>query len=590
MGKRSWTVGAASECDVVVNEPTVSGRHCRFLKMKDGFVLEDLSSTNGTYVNGERVTHPRRVQSSDRITLGTSTELPWPDHLLAPGSRTVRIGSDPKNDVVITAPDASRHHAQLTLHDGIMTLEDLGSDSGTGVGGPDHSITRSTVQPTDTIFFGSTAIKVASLIDALKKGVKVTLSNGKVAHDGPETTGPKISSETRTLIYVALGGAIVMAALIVTILLSVGIGENPQLADGKREVAATDEGGDPAIRSKAAASGHNAQGDRAKPAQQEKSSGTSSTGQTRSTSETGKKSTDAPVAPRPVDSLFLVLIGGEKPDREESSVEADLGDKEPAFYRVGTAWAVGPRTLASSASVVMRMQADADRFPQLVAFSPSMNRMIPITGSKVHPEYLKAADACDTAEQVLEALRASDASEPLSESQIGAYREKWIEARMNALKAAEKQVYYDVATITVAEDVGAPLELAPLATSDELRVNQAVRAVGFAFDFRDPLFNPDRATRPWTLEGRVEKTERFDEHDSSPQRLSVYLDPQPNQVVRGQLQFAYVGSPVLNGQDQVIAVYSRPSMPQDLDTPPDGLAFDSALVRRLREILTLDSN
>jgi len=74
---RSWTIGAAPECDVVVNEPTVSGRHCRLTKLDAGWQLTDLGSTNGTYVNGQRVDQTVPVEPSDRITLGQNIPFPW---------------------------------------------------------------------------------------------------------------------------------------------------------------------------------------------------------------------------------------------------------------------------------------------------------------------------------------------------------------------------------------------------------------------------------------------------------------------------------------------------------------------------------
>lgn len=77
--ERVWVIGAAADCDVVVDLPTISGRHCRLIKGPAGFLLEDLQSTNGTYVNGQRVTAPMAVTRTDVILLGSKVALPWPD-------------------------------------------------------------------------------------------------------------------------------------------------------------------------------------------------------------------------------------------------------------------------------------------------------------------------------------------------------------------------------------------------------------------------------------------------------------------------------------------------------------------------------
>lgn len=50
------TVGRAPRADFVVDAPLVSRLHCRLTLQPDGLLVEDLESTNGTFVNGERVT------------------------------------------------------------------------------------------------------------------------------------------------------------------------------------------------------------------------------------------------------------------------------------------------------------------------------------------------------------------------------------------------------------------------------------------------------------------------------------------------------------------------------------------------------
>src|ERR1700760_2389511 len=75
-----WNVGSAPDCDIVVNQPVVSGHHCCLSRQGDEYILEDLGSTNGTFVNGYRL-EPRSkvyVSSTDRITLGRDLPLPWP--------------------------------------------------------------------------------------------------------------------------------------------------------------------------------------------------------------------------------------------------------------------------------------------------------------------------------------------------------------------------------------------------------------------------------------------------------------------------------------------------------------------------------
>jgi hypothetical protein len=55
-----------------------SGRHARFVRGEETDVVEDLNSTNGTFVNGERLVGSRPLRDGDLITLG-QTQLRYED-------------------------------------------------------------------------------------------------------------------------------------------------------------------------------------------------------------------------------------------------------------------------------------------------------------------------------------------------------------------------------------------------------------------------------------------------------------------------------------------------------------------------------
>jgi pSer/pThr/pTyr-binding forkhead associated (FHA) protein len=62
-------IGRHDTNDIQINEQTVTGSHAVIRKTDTGFELEDLGSTNGTFVNGERI-RKRVLISSDRIRFG----------------------------------------------------------------------------------------------------------------------------------------------------------------------------------------------------------------------------------------------------------------------------------------------------------------------------------------------------------------------------------------------------------------------------------------------------------------------------------------------------------------------------------------
>ena len=67
---RPVSVGRDDECDLVLRDPSVSGRHAR-LHFADGlWWLTDLGSTNGTWLNGARLADPVSIMAGDIVQFG----------------------------------------------------------------------------------------------------------------------------------------------------------------------------------------------------------------------------------------------------------------------------------------------------------------------------------------------------------------------------------------------------------------------------------------------------------------------------------------------------------------------------------------
>lgn len=63
-------IGRSPGADIVIGQDFVSGRHARVSPSGDGAVIEDLGSTNGTLLNGARLTTAKALQSGDAIDIG----------------------------------------------------------------------------------------------------------------------------------------------------------------------------------------------------------------------------------------------------------------------------------------------------------------------------------------------------------------------------------------------------------------------------------------------------------------------------------------------------------------------------------------
>lgn len=71
LGDRVVTIGRLPDCDITITDSNVSRHHAEIRPRGDGFVLVDLGSTNGSRVNGVRVTE-RELLDGDEIALGNT--------------------------------------------------------------------------------------------------------------------------------------------------------------------------------------------------------------------------------------------------------------------------------------------------------------------------------------------------------------------------------------------------------------------------------------------------------------------------------------------------------------------------------------
>ncbi|TCJ15887.1 DUF2662 domain-containing protein [Rubrobacter taiwanensis] len=70
-GQGPWIIGRSEKNDIVISDPNVSRRHARLSRSGDGFVIEDLDSTNGTLLDGAPIKR-ERIEDGDELTFGQS--------------------------------------------------------------------------------------------------------------------------------------------------------------------------------------------------------------------------------------------------------------------------------------------------------------------------------------------------------------------------------------------------------------------------------------------------------------------------------------------------------------------------------------
>jgi predicted component of type VI protein secretion system len=64
------TIGRHSDCQLRVNSSQVSRKHCQIFEKKGLLLVKDLGSSNGTYVNGEKIDEQRVLEPGDELGVG----------------------------------------------------------------------------------------------------------------------------------------------------------------------------------------------------------------------------------------------------------------------------------------------------------------------------------------------------------------------------------------------------------------------------------------------------------------------------------------------------------------------------------------
>jgi hypothetical protein len=75
--KDEIVIGRDIHSDIAIIDQQLSRRHARFARQGDAYLVEDLASTNGTYVNGEKLTAPHTLQHGELVQLGGNVELAY---------------------------------------------------------------------------------------------------------------------------------------------------------------------------------------------------------------------------------------------------------------------------------------------------------------------------------------------------------------------------------------------------------------------------------------------------------------------------------------------------------------------------------
>lgn len=164
----SIQIGRGRRNDIIIEDNDVSREHCRLVKIDDVYELYDLDSTNGTFVNGQRVIDKWTLTRNCIIELGDAITLEYkldevdkidydarktsqsmqqqyflmvktpsrPKYAVYPlKEKHISVGRGTNNQVIVIEPEISRNHLHLTRSKIGYYVEDTGSTNGTSING-----------------------------------------------------------------------------------------------------------------------------------------------------------------------------------------------------------------------------------------------------------------------------------------------------------------------------------------------------------------------------------------------------------------------------------------------------------------------
>lgn len=145
------TIGRMEAADITINAACVSRNHARLAQTDAGLVIEDLNSSNGVFVNGERISGTRLLQNGDKINLGPNVfmRIEWAEE-------TVIVSPDQLQTLIVPASETSRTlpvrlsappppALTITLADGTVLREVLTKEEVTVGRGVDNDVVLSSL-------------------------------------------------------------------------------------------------------------------------------------------------------------------------------------------------------------------------------------------------------------------------------------------------------------------------------------------------------------------------------------------------------------------------------------------------------------
>jgi ABC-type multidrug transport system ATPase subunit len=188
--QRIISVGRAADNDIVLGDIQISSHHAKFFLEGKNIILEDLNSTNGTFINKRKIQR-EIVSLNDSIYFGNfkfssdayknlfedKEKISEQDKAIKLKEGVNKVGRADDNDIVIKHPMISSHHAIIWKSNEILEIEDTNSLNGVFVNG--IKVSKSRITYDDVINLGIYPLRLSEhkIIRSYKSDGRIDLAN-----------------------------------------------------------------------------------------------------------------------------------------------------------------------------------------------------------------------------------------------------------------------------------------------------------------------------------------------------------------------------------------------------------------------------
>jgi len=165
--ERDLTIGRGESNDIVIRNQTVSTHHAKIYLENGKVFVEDSNSTNGTYINKQKIQPNIQYELRDNqtVTFGEATYMVTHEQNSKNTEEMYLIGRDPKADIYINVESVSFHHLKVIKENGVWYIVDEKSTNGTYLNNFDTPIRKVKLEKNQTLYLATYKLNTNSIFE-----------------------------------------------------------------------------------------------------------------------------------------------------------------------------------------------------------------------------------------------------------------------------------------------------------------------------------------------------------------------------------------------------------------------------------------